>query len=80
MTWKSPKKIAQMKTKFVETNELKSRQDVRMGWHGNQILKDKLNEIRIILDDKTCVIRLDKMYHDNFRLLEELTKEFCRVL
>ena len=80
MTWPSPRKIAQMKINYLETNELESRQALRMGWHGNQILKDKLNEIRLILDDKSCVIRLDKIYHDNFKLLEELIKEFCKVL
>ena len=80
MTWESPKKIAQMKVKYLETNQLESRQDLRMGWHGNQEVKDKLNELRLILDDKSCVVRLDKMYHDNFKLLEELIKEFCKVL
>lgn len=80
MTWESPKKIAQMKVKYLETNQLESRQDLRMGWHGNQEVKDKLNELRLILDDKSCVVRLDKMYHDNFKLLEELIKEFCKVM
>ena len=64
----------------METNELESRQDLRMGWHGNQFLKDKLNELRLILDDKSCVVRIDKMYHDSFKQLEVLIKEFCKVL
>ena len=69
-----------MKVKYLETNQLEDRQDLRMGWHGNQTVKDKLNELRIILADKSCVVRLDKMYHDNFKLLEELIKEFCKVM
>ena len=80
MTWESPKKIAQMKNKYVETNQLESRQDLRRGWHGNQTVKDKLNELRLILDDKSCVVRLDKQYHTDFKLLEELIKQFCRVM
>ena len=76
----NPRRIADMKIKWLETNELESRQDLRLGWHGNQTLKDKLNELRIILDDKSCVVRLDKMYHDNFKQLEYLIKEFCKVL
>ena len=80
MTFNSPRKIAQMKIKYLETNELESRQDLRMGWHGNQFLKDKLNELRLILDDKSCVVRIDKMYHDSFKQLEVLIKEFCKVL
>ena len=80
MTYNSPRKIAQMKIKYLETNELESRQDLRMGWHGNQYLKDKLNELRLILDDKSCVVRIDKMYHDSFKQLEVLIKEFCKVL
>ena len=69
-----------MKISWLETNELESRQDLRLGWHGNQGLKDKLNEIRLILEDKSCVVRLDKKYHDNFKQLENLIKEFCKVL
>ena len=80
MTYNSPRKIAQMKINYLETNELESRQDLRMGWHGNQFLKDKLNELRLILDDKSCVVRIDKMYHDSFKQLEVLIKEFCKVL
>ena len=80
MTWESPKKIAQMKIKYLETNALESRQDLRMGWHGNQEVKDKLNELRLILDDKSCVVRLDKRYHTDFKLLEQLIKQFCKVM
>ena len=80
MTFNSPRKIAQMKIKYLETNELESRLDLTVGWHGNQYLKDKLNELRLILDDKSCVVRLDKMYHDSFKQLEVLIKEFCQVL
>ena len=69
-----------MKLKYLETNQLESRQDLRMGWHGNQEVKDKLNELRLILDDKSCVVRLDKQYHSNFKLLEELIKQFCKVM
>ena len=69
-----------MKTKYLETHELESRQDLRVGWHGNQYLKDKLNEIRLVLDDKSCVIRLDKIYHNSFKQLELLIKEFCKVM
>lgn len=76
----SPRRIAQMKTKYVETNTLELRQDLRVGWHGNQYLKDKLNELRLILDDKSCVIRLDSWYHSQFRQLENLIKIFCKVL
>lgn len=76
----TPKRIGQMKTKWLETNALKSRQDLRVGWFGNQYLKDKLNEIRLILDDKSCVIRLDKIYHSQFKNLESLIKTFCKVL
>ena len=76
----NPRRIADMKIKYLETHELESRQDLRLGWHGNQYLKDKLNELRIVLNDKSCVIRLDKTYHDSFKQLEELIKEFCKVL
>ena len=76
----TPRKIAQMKIKFLETNELEARQDLRIGWHGNQYLKDKLNELRVTLDDKSCVIRLDPHYHGQFRQLENLIKIFCKVL
>lgn len=76
----TPRKIAGMETKWLETHELESRQELRMGYHGNQGLKDKLNELRIILDDKRCVVRLDKQYHSNFKLLEELIKQFCKVM
>ena len=69
-----------MKLKYLETNQLEDRQDLRMGWHGNQEVKDKLNELRLILDDKSCVVRLDKKYHSNFKLLEELIKQFCKVM
>ena len=69
-----------MKLKYLETNQLEDRQDLRMGWHGNQEVKDKLNELRLILDDKSCVVRLDKQYHSNFKLLEELIKQFCKVM
>ena len=80
MTWESPKKIARMKLKYLETNQLEDRQDLRMGWHGNQGLKDKLNELRVIMNDPRCVVRLDKKYHSNFKLLEELIKQFCKVM
>lgn len=76
----TPRKIAQMKTKYVETHELEARTELRLGWHGNQTLKDKLNEVRVILDDKSCVIRLDKIFHSEFKYLEELIKIFCKVL
>jgi len=75
-----PRRIAQMKTKWLETNALESRQELRIGWHGNQYLKDKLNEIRIVLDDKSCVIRLDPRYHSQFKQLENLIKMFCKVM
>lgn len=66
--------------KWLETNELESRQELRLGWHGSQFLKDKLNELRCILADKTCVIRLDKQYHTQFKMMETLIKLFCKVL
>ena len=76
----NPRKIARMKLKYLETHELEARTDLRLGWHGNQTIKDKLNELRLILNDKSCVVRLDKTYHDNFKQLEYLIKEFCKVL
>jgi len=76
----TPRKIAGMETKWLETHELESRQELRMGYHGNQGLKDKLNELRIIMNDKSCVVRLDKHYHSQFKQLEELIKLFCKVM
>jgi len=76
----TPRKIAQMKTKYVETHELEARTELRMGYHGNQGLKDKLNELRLIMNDPRCVIRLDKKFHSEFKYLEELIKLFCKVM